>query len=72
MGFAVPLDTWLRGPLRNWAEELLYETQIDQGGYFEAKIVDKTWRTHLAGTRDLQHQLWPILMFQAWLRQQKR
>ena len=67
MGFGIPIDVWLRGPLRGWAEELLAENRIRDGGYLEPSIVRKTWQAHQSGNRNLQYQLWTVLMFQAWL-----
>jgi len=66
MGFAVPIDAWLRGPLRDWAEALLQPSRLGQEGYFEAETVKKKWQEHLSGRRNWQHQLWTVLMFQAW------
>lgn len=67
MGFGVPLADWLRGPLRGWAEELLDPVMIrDQGLLNPAAVADR-WRRHLQGQGSVQHQLWAVLMFQAWL-----
>lgn len=67
MGFGVPIDSWLRGPLREWAEELLDESKIRSDGYLNATLVRKKWDEHLSGKRNWQHHLWGVLMFQAWL-----
>ncbi|GAA0772370.1 asparagine synthase (glutamine-hydrolyzing) [Castellaniella ginsengisoli] len=69
-GFAVPLGSWLRGPLREWAEDLLQESRLLQEGYFNTKRVRETWREHLSGRADRSSKLWSILMFQAWLADQ--
>jgi asparagine synthase (glutamine-hydrolysing) len=67
MGFAVPLDRWLRTELRDWGENLLAEARLRHEGYFDAVRVRALWSDHLSGRHDRQFQLWNILMFQAWL-----
>jgi len=67
MGFGVPLDTWLRGPLREWAEELLTDSRLRREGFFDAAAIRDRWREHLSGVRNWQYQLWSVLMFEAWL-----
>lgn len=69
MGFAVPIDAWLRGPLRDWAEALMDPRRLRSEGYFDAAIIESRWREHLSGRRNWQYHLWDILMFQAWLEQ---
>ena len=66
-GFSLPIEEWLRGPLRDWAEELLGESRLRGEGYFQPAIVRKVWKDHLSGQRDLRHQVWALLMFQSWL-----
>jgi len=66
-GFAVPLDSWLRGPLREWAEALLDSGRLKKDGYFCREPILSAWQEHLSGTQDLGHHLWSVLMFQAWL-----
>jgi asparagine synthase (glutamine-hydrolysing) len=71
-GFAIPVGQWLKGPLRDWAEDLLSPARMNEEGYFEAELVQRRWQDHLAGRRDSTAALWSVLMFQAWLREQKR
>ncbi|MDX6748500.1 asparagine synthase (glutamine-hydrolyzing) [Geminicoccaceae bacterium 1502E] len=71
-GFSVPLAGWLRGPLRDWAEDLLGEARLREEGFFEAAPVRLRWRQHLEGTRDWHAHLWTVLMFQAWLRHKRQ
>jgi len=68
VGFGVPIDQWLRGPLREWSESLIEEVSLQQEGFLDAKFVRSMWQEHLAGKRNWQGQLWSVLMFQAWLR----
>ena len=66
MGFGVPIGSWLRGPLREWAEELLNPVSIDQQLYLHSSVVIRIWNQHLSGWRNHDDILWSILMFQAW------
>lgn len=67
MGFSLPLGAWLRGPLRDWAEELLSEARLRREGYFHPKPVRQVWAEHLSQDRNAEDLLWDVLMFQSWL-----
>lgn len=71
MGFAVPLAFWLRGPLKDWCENLLDQKRLDEEGFFNSNIVRKKWQEHLSGKRNWENQLWDVVVFQSWLDEQK-
>tara|TARA_Y100001937_G_scaffold72490_1_gene98619 strand:+ start:6412 stop:8331 length:1920 start_codon:yes stop_codon:yes gene_type:complete len=66
MGFSMPLDVWLRGPLKGWAEALLEDNRLRDEGFFNADIIREMWQEHLSGKRNWQYHLWDVLMFQSW------
>ena len=70
-GFAIPVGEWIKGPLRPWAEDLLDPAAMRAEGFLDPRIVGQRWSDHLAGQRDSTAALWAILMFQAWLREQR-
>ena len=65
-GFGVPIDSWLRGSLREWAEDLLDEQKLNEQGLLNTTMVREKWQEHMSGRRNWQHQLWDVLMFQSW------
>ncbi|MBU1042442.1 MAG: asparagine synthase (glutamine-hydrolyzing) [Proteobacteria bacterium] len=69
MGFGVPVEEWLRGPLRSWCEDMLDERLLYQQNYVDAAQVRSMWKQFLAGQNNLHQRLWDVLMFQAWLAQ---
>ncbi|MFH2058531.1 MAG: asparagine synthase (glutamine-hydrolyzing) [Pseudomonadota bacterium] len=71
-GFGIPLDTWLRHELFEWASDLLSFDKLRRQGYFNPKLVSDAWSAHLSGKNNYQYHIWNILMFQAWLEEEKK
>ena len=70
-GFAIPVGEWIKGPLRDWAEDLLDPRAMRSEGWFDADAVSRRWHDHLKGEADSTPALWAVLMFQAWQREQR-
>jgi asparagine synthase (glutamine-hydrolysing) len=68
IGFGIPLGDWLRGPLREWAEDLLFDGELLRSSLLDPKRLNTIWSQHLNGSRQNEHQLWSILMLHSWLR----
>jgi len=70
-GFGIPIDAWLKGPLHGWAEALLGERRLKEEGFFNPKPIRQKWQEHLTGKHNWQYHLWDILMFEAWLEENR-
>ena len=70
VGFGIPLQDWLRGPLKGWAEALLDVDRLEREGYFHATPIRAMWTEHMSGKKNAAHALWAVLMFQSWLQEQ--
>lgn len=71
MGFGIPLNSWLRGPLREWAEHLLNKKVMEAQGFLRPEPILQKWHEHVSGKRNWQYPLWTVLMFQAWIETQR-
>jgi asparagine synthase (glutamine-hydrolysing) len=67
-GFGVPVGEWLKGPLREWAEDLLDERHLREDGLLNVKAVRSRWRDHVTGARPWPEHLWDVLVFLCWRR----
>jgi asparagine synthase (glutamine-hydrolysing) len=68
MGFGVPIGIWLKGPLKEWAEDLLSEPALLSSNVMDVAPIREAWAEHLSGKRNHEYRLWVVLMFQAWRR----
>ncbi len=71
MGFGMPIDSWLRGPLREWAESLLDASRLRREGILRPAPVRAAWSAHLSGKENRQYDIWNILMLQSWLESER-
>jgi len=71
MGFGIPYGEWIRGPLREWAEDLLAPRRLAEMGLYDVGWIGKRWREHVGGRYNHRDLFWPILIFEAWRRHWK-
>ncbi|MBM3245390.1 MAG: asparagine synthase (glutamine-hydrolyzing) [Candidatus Omnitrophica bacterium] len=69
MGFSMPVGMWLRGPLKQWAAELIDKNSLKKDGLLNEELVSKCWEEHIKGSTNHQDFLWPVLMFESWKRE---
>jgi asparagine synthase (glutamine-hydrolysing) len=69
-GFSIPVGEWLRGPLKDWAEDLMDEEKLIKQGFLNHTTVRQAWILHLSGKNDYTSRIWSVLMFQSWLESQ--
>jgi asparagine synthase (glutamine-hydrolysing) len=70
-GFMVPLDDWLRGPLRHWVDDLIAPDTLRRDGFFDPETIGARWRDHRNREWDWGYALWNVAMFQSWLEQER-
>ena len=66
-GFNAPIDQWLRGPLKEWSEDIIFSKNFKISPYFDHSKVTSLWKEHISERRNLYRPLWSILIFQSWL-----
>jgi len=71
MGFGIPIDEWLRGPLREWGSDLLNPARLKNEGYLNHIAINKKWDSHMSGSENYGLFLWGVLMFESWLEENK-
>ena len=64
----MPIDIWLRGPLKDWAEDLLSERALRNSDIFDVDMVRRIWKQHSSEQGNWRDHLWIILMYQGWLK----
>ena len=69
-GFGVPIEHWLRGPLKEWATTLLDRNRIEQEGILNPALISRMWEEQLSGRRRWHYYLWDVLMFEIWFERQ--
>lgn len=67
-GFSIPMATWLRTELRDWAEDLLDERKLRQDGILNTHLVRTIWREHLSGEMNHSDRIWAVLQYLDWSR----
>ena len=63
----MPINTWLIGPLKDWANDLLHVSKLKNNLSLNPELINQKWEEHLSGERNWQHPIWNILMLQSWL-----
>jgi asparagine synthase (glutamine-hydrolysing) len=66
MGFSPPIEHWLRGPLKSWAEDMLFGTSMNLSGELHVSAIRRRWSDFQAGRDSGANEMWAVVMYQAW------
>ncbi|PCI70639.1 MAG: hypothetical protein COB26_02840 [Piscirickettsiaceae bacterium] len=67
MGFAIPVASWFRGPLKEKLKDKILHGKLAETGYFNQSYLETLIKDHQSGMRDYSAGLWSLLMFESFL-----